>query len=556
MKCLEDANKRIMVMGVCGLLVLGNGVARADFAFGSPRNMGPEINSPQDEWAVHTSNDGLTMVFSDSPFSQRGGGRGKIDVYMSTRENMDEPFGPPVNLSTINTSHHDFSPHLSADGLSLYFSSDRPGGYGDMDLWVATRPDRTASFANPRNLGPTINSGQGDFCPFLSPDGLSLYYNSSRWGGHGSCDIYVATRGSVGSSWRTPTNLGSRINTGATDAAPVISEDGLTLYYVSNRSGGFGLDDLYVTTRPSLSSTWEGPVNLGPQFNSLGSDTAFCFVGGGQGILFCSARPGGTGGVDIWEMPIAPIVDFDGDGKVGELELSAVVDQWHTDAALCDVALAPFGDGFVDVQDLLVFAEYVSADVYDPTLLAHWAFDEAEGMVASDNAGGHDGTVVGIPGWQPTGGVVDGALEFDGATFVAADSVLNPNAGPLSVLAWVKGGAPGQAIISQQAGANWLLLDPTTGALMTGLRSGGRTSKALSSQATITNDDWHRVGFTWDGSHRRLYVDDILVAEDTDVALANCNGGLNIGCGKVMAAGTLFTGLIDDIRIYKRAVKP
>jgi hypothetical protein len=91
---------------------------------------------------------------------------------------------------------------------------------------------------------------------------------------------------------------------------------------------------------------------------------------------------------------------------------------------------------------------------------------------------------------------------------------------------------------------------------MTELRSGGRQSKALSCEAVITDGNWHRVGFTWDGSNRCLYVDDFLVAEDTDVALNACNGGLNIGCGRLMAPGTFFTGLIDDVRIYSRAVKP
>ena len=83
-----------------------------------------------------------------------------------------------------------------------------------------------------------------------------------------------------------------------------------------------------------------------------------------------------------------------------------------------------------------------------------------------------------------------------------------------------------------------------------------RESRALSSDAIITDGTWHRLGFAWDGSNRRLYVDDLLVAEDTDVALAACNGGLNLGCGKLMTPASFFTGLIDDVRIYNRVVKP
>ncbi len=64
------------------------------------------------------------------------------------------------------------------------------------------------------------------------------------------------------------------------------------------------------------------------------------------------------------------------------------------------------------------------------------------------------------------------------------------------------------------------------------------------------------MGFAWDGSNRSLYMDDILVAEEADIALANCNGGVSIGCGKNMAPGTFFSGLLDDVRIYNRAVRP
>jgi hypothetical protein len=78
----------------------------------------------------------------------------------------------------------------------------------------------------------------------------------------------------------------------------------------------------------------------------------------------------------------------------------------------------------------------------------------------------------------------------------------------------------------------------------------------LYSDAIIADGTWHRVGFAWDGSNRRLYVDDVLVAEDTQQGLAACYGGLQIGCGRDMAAGTFWKGLIDDMRIYNRAVRP
>ena len=78
----------------------------------------------------------------------------------------------------------------------------------------------------------------------------------------------------------------------------------------------------------------------------------------------------------------------------------------------------------------------------------------------------------------------------------------------------------------------------------------------LKSEALITDDEWHRIGFVWDGSNRTLYVDDILVAEDNQSGLAHSSGVLNIGCGSNLTAGTFWSGLIDDIRIYKRVIRP
>jgi hypothetical protein len=254
--------------------------------------------------------------------------------------------------------------------------------------------------------------------------------------------------------------------------------------------------------------------------------------------------------------PAVQSPDFNGDGMVDISDLLRLIESWGQNDPSVDIAPPPFGDGVVDRKDLEALMSYWGQEIPDPSLVAYWRLDEAEGMIASDSAGGHDGTVIGVPAWQSGGGVMDGALEFDGTTFVATDSVLNPSDGAFSVFAWVKGGAPGQAVLSQQAGANWLLSDPTAGALSAELKSGGRSAKVLYSDAIITDGLWHRVGFAWDGSNRRLYVDDVLVAEDTQQGLAACYGGLQIGCGRDMAAGTFWSGLIDDIRIYKRAVKP
>jgi len=196
-------------------------------------------------------------------------------------------------------------------------------------------------------------------------------------------------------------------------------------------------------------------------------------------------------------------------------------------------------------------------EVYDPTLVAHWALDETEGDIAQDSAGDNFGYVFGGPVWLPDAGQVNGAIQLDGVDdAIIAGPPLNPANGPFSVLAWVQGGALGQAIISEPAGPEWLSLDPLTGHLMTELTNAGRGAAPLQSQAAIIDGDWHRIGFVWDGLYRTLYVDGVAVAEDTQDSLANAANGLYIGTGKAMAPGTYFSGLIDDVRIYNRVVIP
>jgi N-acetylneuraminic acid mutarotase len=252
-----------------------------------------------------------------------------------------------------------------------------------------------------------------------------------------------------------------------------------------------------------------------------------------------------------------PVPDFNTDGMVDINDLLILIEHWGQNDPRYDVAPLPFGDGVVDVKDLEVLMGYWGQEILDPTLIAHWRLDEAEGIVAADSAGANDGALAGDPTWQPTGGKVGGALELDGIDdCVTIPFLLNPADGPFSVFAWVNGGAPGQVAIAQQGGVNWLMVDPATGALTTELQKGGRNSKALYSDAAIADGAWHRVGFTWDGSNRTLYVDGIVVAKDTQTGLANAFGGLYLGAGSTLAPSTFWSGLVDDVRIYNRVVQP
>ena len=163
-------------------------------------------------------------------------------------------------------------------------------------------------------------------------------------------------------------------------------------------------------------------------------------------------------------------------------DLLTLIEHWGQDDPLCDIGPMPWGDGKVDEKDLEVLMSYWGQEVYDPTLIAHWKLDEASGTVATDSAGTNNGTLVGNPAWQPSGGKLGGALLFDGVgAYVNTSFLVDPAAGPFSVFAWVKGGAPGQTVLSQWQGVNWLRADAVTGALMTELGSTGRQGHVLGS---------------------------------------------------------------------------
>ncbi|MHC4536270.1 MAG: LamG-like jellyroll fold domain-containing protein [Planctomycetota bacterium] len=190
----------------------------------------------------------------------------------------------------------------------------------------------------------------------------------------------------------------------------------------------------------------------------------------------------------------------------------------------------------------------------DPALIAHWALDETQGMIVADSAGDNNGYALGDPFWKPDSGQVDGALQLDGIDdYVLTGFVINPADGPFSILVWVNGGAPGQVVVSQQGAANWLMAD-AEGNLMTELKSSVRIAAELQSQTIITDSYWHRIGFVWDGTNRILYVDDVAVAQDKQEDLRGSEGGLYIGTGKALEAGTYFSDLIDDVRIYNKAL--
>jgi len=256
---------------------------------------------------------------------------------------------------------------------------------------------------------------------------------------------------------------------------------------------------------------------------------------------------------------VRAVPDFNHDGVLNLVDFAHLALRWLQAEPMADIAPPPDGDGVVGYLDLKGLSTYW---MQYPSLIAHWLFDETEGDIAADRTGQFDGTLHGGPVWRPDAGAIGGALELDGVDdYVSTGTLLRPSDGPFTVFAWVRGGAPGQVILSQ-ANADgpvaWLGLDAATGALMTGIQDTGRFTKPLVSEVAIADGTWHHIRLVWDGTRRYLYVDGREAIADTrDLGtLKSSREDFYVGAGDDLAPSTFFAGLVDEFRFYNVALKP
>jgi hypothetical protein len=346
-------------------------VANADFEFDEPVKLLSPVNLPgYTSGAPSISADGLSLFFtSDMP-----GQYGNYDLWVTTRVSISDDWDVPVNLGpTVNSSASEIYPDISSDGLSLFFQSGhpvwpeivrRPGGYGLGDLWVTHRETLTSDWGTPENIGPTINSAYWEGTPCVSDDGLELYFTSNRPGGSGGFDIWLTKRKTKDDDWDVPVNLGSIVNSIDWEYGVSVSADGLALFLmvVGSDSRGYGGCDLWMTTRVGKDQEWSAPVNLGPTVNSSVWDyrpDISNYLPGLGCTLYFTRRPGFDPPSVIWETKVSPIVDLNSDGIVNAADICIMVDYWGTDDPLCDIGPRPWGDGIVDVKDLIVIAEHL-----------------------------------------------------------------------------------------------------------------------------------------------------------------------------------------------------
>lgn len=258
-------------------------------------NLGATINSTSNDFGPGLSPDGKSLYFT----SGRPGGFGQADLWVAQRANENSPWGTPVNLGpTVNTAAIEAVPSFSRDGRWMFFNSDRAGGLGSNDIWVSfrTNPDDDFGWQSPVNVGAPVNSASFDAGPALIEHGDEdiLYFNSDRLG---SFDFYTSVRQKDG-SFGTPM-LVTTLNSAAAEQRITIRKDRREVFFFSNRVGSAAFD-LWTSTREDRDAAWNVPTNVGSAVNSAANDFQPTLSRDGRTLIFVSDRSGGSGGFDLY----------------------------------------------------------------------------------------------------------------------------------------------------------------------------------------------------------------------------------------------------------------
>lgn len=223
------------------------------------------------------------------------------------------PWSPPVSLGpVVNTASTDGCPAIAKNELSLFFASNRPGGYGGLDIYVTQRDSVFDPWEAPQNAGPAINGPANEICPTLALNGRQLYFVSDRAGGCGAQDLYVARRTDKRDdfSWQAPENLGCLVNSPSNDFTPSLWENESTgqtvLYFSSNQPGGPGGTDIYYATADDEGVF--GVAAIDWSLTTSSDDQRPNVRKDGLEIFFDSNRPGSLG-ADLWTATRADTAD-------------------------------------------------------------------------------------------------------------------------------------------------------------------------------------------------------------------------------------------------------
>ncbi len=261
-----------------------------------PINIGSAVNSPESEYWPSLTADQSTLVFT------RLTGRGKRkqeDFFVSSKK--DSVWLQAVNMGApMNTPYNEGAQSISADGKTLVFTAcGRRGGAGSCDLYISRKTEN--GWTVPQNMGRPINSRSWESQPSLSADGKVLFFVSNRPGGYGRKDIWLSELDETG-NWKPPINLGDSINTAQNETAPFLHPDAITLYFASDGHMGMGRSDVFLSR--FAGKHWTKAHNLGYPINTQGEERGVVTNTDGIFAFISSEREGGFGGLDIYRFEL------------------------------------------------------------------------------------------------------------------------------------------------------------------------------------------------------------------------------------------------------------
>ena len=258
-------------------------------------NVGDSVNTADAEYFPSiTVQDSLFLFMRRINFKRE-------DFYTSTL--IKNKFSKASALSDdLNMEEKKGSMSLTQDLNTLYYAADyNEKGYGRYDIYKVTKTKK--GWSVPKNLGKNINSDYWDSAPSIAPDNQALYFCSNRPGGYGGIDIYVAYKNEKG-YWEEAINMGPTINTAGDEQAPFIHADNKTLYFSSNGWPGFGGSDLFVI-RKKIDGNWSSPINLGYPINTFDNEGSIAVAGNGFEGYIASDRADSRGSLDIYKVILA-----------------------------------------------------------------------------------------------------------------------------------------------------------------------------------------------------------------------------------------------------------
>jgi len=253
----------------------------------APELLPAPLNQFRDQYFPVLTADNKSLIFTVQRNPEKKDQENE-DIFIST-VTADGTFGAPQSISPIiNSRENEGTATISGDGNTLVFTScGRPGGVGSCDLYISHR--RGSQWTAPRNLGILVNSKAWDSQPSLSADGRTLYFSSQRGGGLGGYDIYVATLSADG-TWGKATNLGAPINTAGDDLAPFIHASGTTLYYATDGLVGLGSSDIF-RAELDANGQWGTPRNLGYPFNTFANEASLYISSDNKRAYYTRSEP-------------------------------------------------------------------------------------------------------------------------------------------------------------------------------------------------------------------------------------------------------------------------